>query len=215
LKIEIQQPVLAANNRIADTLEAAFRQHGILAVNLISSPGAGKTTLLEQTIQQLKSCLPLAVIVGDVQTEKDAARLRRQGVPAVQITTQGACHLDAHMVQQVLPRLSLSGLRLLFIENVGNLVCPAAFRLGEGLRVCLLSVTEGHDKPSKYPAVFLAADVLVITKLDLLPYTDFDLGEAVTSAHKLNPRLEVFPLSAKTKEGFAAWVDFIYRRATE
>ncbi len=204
-EIALEQSILAQNEEIAAQNRKHFRQKGVKAINLISAPGSGKTTLLEATITRLKDEIPLAVIEGDPETERDAERIRQQGVPVVQVTTGGACHLDALQVHRAFHQLEERPFKLLFIENVGNLLCPAAFDLGEDLRVVLVSVPEGSDKPAKYPAAFYKADVFLITKIDLLPYFDFDLEEAKTLALKINPALKIFSLSAKTGEGLETW----------
>ncbi|NPB08958.1 MAG: hydrogenase nickel incorporation protein HypB [Thermodesulfobacteria bacterium] len=205
-EVEIQKHILSANEELAAKNRAHFREKGLRVLNLISSPGAGKTTLLEATIDALRDEIPLAVIEGDPETERDAARIRAKGVPVVQVTTGGACHLDARMVHRAFHQLEGNSFRLLFIENVGNLLCPAAFDLGEDLRVVMVSVPEGSDKPAKYPAAFLKAQVFLITKTDLLPYFDFDLEEAKRLALALNPNLRIIALSAKTGEGMDEWL---------
>lgn len=182
---------------------------GVAALNLISSPGAGKTTLLEQTIARLKGKLTVGVIEGDLYTARDAGRISAQGAAAVQINTGGTCHLNAAMVARALEELPLASLDLLFIENVGNLVCPAAFYLGEHCKVALLSVAEGSDKPAKYPGVFREARAVVVTKLDLLPYTDFDLAGCTAELKELNPELNIFVLSAKTGAGMEGWLAWL------
>ncbi len=213
VSIELERSLLAANDAQAARNRAHIEAMGAVAVNLMSSPGSGKTTLLERTIDVLGTEVPLAVIEGDIETDRDAARIRKKGVPVVQLTTGGACHLDAPLVHLGLHRLEegFQGQRprLLFIENVGNLVCPAAFALGEHARVVLLSVPEGSDKPAKYPRAFLGADAFVITKTDLLPHFDFSMEEALHSALSLNPALECMALSATTGEGFGAWISYL------
>ena len=208
-EIEIRTHLLATNQDLASKNRAHFEAKGIKAINLISAPGSGKTTLLEATIEEIKNEIPLAVIEGDPETERDASRIRAKGIPVVQITTGGACHLDAQMVHRAFHRLEENAFRLLFIENVGNLVCPASFDLGEHQRVVLVSVPEGSDKPAKYPAAFHKAHVFLITKIDLLPYFDFDLNEAMELALRINPSLKIFPLSAKTGEGLEAWITYL------
>ena len=182
---------------------------GVFALNLVSSPGSGKTTLLVKTIAALKGELPLAVIEGDQQTENDAARIRAAGAPAIQINTGKGCHLDAQMVAQAMQRLDLKEDSLLLIENVGNLVCPASFDLGEAHKVVILSVTEGEDKPLKYPDMFRAADLMLLNKCDLLPYLEFDADLAVDYARRINPELQVIRISASSGEGMTAWLDWI------
>jgi hydrogenase nickel incorporation protein HypB len=202
--VDVNRSLLEANQRQAEANRRHIEQMGAVAINLISSPGSGKTTLLERTI---------GVIEGDIETERDADRIRAKGVPAVQLTTGGACHLDAPMVHGGLHVLEHFGrgrkFDLIFIENVGNLVCPATFDLGEHQRVILLSVPEGSDKPAKYPATFRSADLVLFTKTDLLPHFDFDLDEARREALMLKPDLAILSLSATTGEGFTAWLDYL------
>ena len=204
-EIELEKNILAQNEEIAAKNRRHFQEKGIKVINLISAPGSGKTTLLEATIEALKGKIPMAVIEGDPETERDAERIRKKGVPVVQVTTGGACHLDALQVHQAFHQLEENHFRLLFIENVGNLLCPSAFDLGEDLRVVLVSVPEGSDKPAKYPAAFFKARLFLITKIDLLPYFDFDLEEARRLALKINPQIQILSLSAKTGEGLEAW----------
>lgn len=206
--IVVNTPVLQDNQAAALENRAFFRERGVYVCNVMSGPGAGKTTLLERTVEALAGRYRLAVVEGDIQTSVDAERLARHGVPTHQINTGGACHLDARLVHDALHHLDadLDTLDALIIENVGNLVCPAEFDLGEHDKVMLLSVTEGHDKPRKYPLMFHEARVLVVNKTDLLPYTDFDLDRAVADARALNLDVEVFPLSCRTGEGLAAWL---------
>ncbi|AEH44178.1 hydrogenase accessory protein HypB [Thermodesulfatator indicus DSM 15286] len=206
-EITLEKQILAENDLIAQKNRAHFREKGIKVINLISSPGSGKTTLLEATIDALGKEIPLAVIEGDPETERDAERIRQKGVPAIQVTTGGACHLDARMVHRAYHQLEENNFKLLFIENVGNLLCPSSFDLGEDLRVVLVSVPEGSDKPAKYPASFYKAHVFLITKIDLLPYFDFDLEEAAKLARQVNPNIKIIPVSAKTREGMALWLD--------
>ena len=212
--VEVEQDILGENNRFADDNRALFAGRGILALNLVSSPGSGKTTLLVRTIQDLGARMPLAVIEGDQQTSFDADRVRSTGVPALQINTGKGCHLDAHMVGHGVERLAPDAGSVLFIENVGNLVCPAAFDLGEAHKVVMLSVTEGDDKPLKYPDMFHAADLMVLTKIDLLPYVPFDAERCVGFARRINPAIEVIHLSATSGEGLDAWYRWIDRRRT-
>ncbi len=208
--VTVLKGLLSENNRAAEHNRAHFDRHRLLAVNLMSAPGSGKTLLLEATIEALKDELGIAVIEGDLETENDAARIRARGVPAIQITTGSACHLDAHMVHTALHRLALDGIDLLFIENVGNLVCPASFDLGQHRNVVLLSVAEGDDKPAKYPVMFRAADLVVLTKTDLLPVMeDFDPQRAERGLRNLASRAPLLPLSAKTGGGLGAWLDWL------
>jgi len=210
--VQVEQDILGENDRFADGNRAIFAGRGILALNLVSSPGSGKTTLLVRTIEDLGGRMPLAVIEGDQQTSFDADRIRATGVPAMQINTGKGCHLDAHMVGHGVERLDPDPGAVLFIENVGNLVCPAAFDLGEAHKVVMLSVTEGDDKPLKYPDMFHAADLMVLTKIDLLPYVPFDVDRCVEFARRVNPAIEVIHLSATSGEGLDAWYRWIDRR---
>jgi len=226
--IKLEADVLGANDRIARANRAHFEAHGVAAYNLVSSPGSGKTTLLVATIDALRRArpaLPLAVIEGDQQTSRDADRIRATGAPAIQVNTGKGCHLDAPMVAAAFERLPLRGhghdhghahdpghddaLSLLFIENVGNLVCPAMWDLGERAKVAILSVTEGDDKPLKYPDMFAAARLMVLTKTDLLPHVDFDVARCIEAAQRVNPGIEVLLLSAKTGQGMDAWLDWL------
>jgi len=207
----VLEDLLGTNKKIAADIRAALGARGILAVNLMSSPGAGKTSLLERIVERLKPRARLAVIEGDIETERDAERIRAKGVPAWQITTGGACHLEAKMIGKLLPAVD-PDIAFLFIENVGNLVCPASYELGEHLRLVLLSTPEGDDKPKKYPKAFTTSDVLVLTKADLLPYLPFDVEKAKHEALELNPRLKVFVTSAVTGEGIEPLIDWLVER---
>lgn len=207
--IQIEQDILAKNNAYADANRRYFGARGILALNLVSSPGSGKTTLLVKTIEQLKERIGVSVIEGDQQTAADADRIRATGVPAIQINTGKGCHLDGHMVGHAIDDLQPADGAVLFIENVGNLVCPAAFDLGEAAKVAILSVTEGEDKPLKYPDMFAAAGLVVLTKTDLLPHLDFDVDQAIENARKVNPKIKVLKVSAKTGEGLDHWISWI------
>ena len=211
--VEVNRSLLAANQKQADSNRHHIEEMGAVAINMISSPGSGKTTLLEHTIEALKDTVRIGVIEGDIETERDADRIRAKGVPAVQLTTGGACHLDAPMVHgglHVLEHFAKGGkYDLIFIENVGNLVCPATFDLGEHQRIILLSVPEGSDKPAKYPATFRSADLLLITKTDLQPYFDFSMEEAKKEAPLLKPGLGIICLSATTGDGFTQWIDYL------
>ena len=207
--IQVEQEILSKNNRYAEQNRRYFEQHGIFALNLVSSPGAGKTTLLVETIKALKDKLPIAVIEGDQQTSHDADRIKAAGVAAIQINTGRACHLDAHAVGHAVWDLQLADNSLLAIENVGNLVCPASFDLGEAHKVVVLSVTEGDDKPLKYPDMFHAADLMIVNKIDLLPYVDFDVERCIAYAREVNPDIQVIRLSASKGDNFAAWTDWL------
>ncbi len=199
--------VVSKNVEIAAANRALFRRHGLFVLNLIGSPGAGKTTLLEGTLKRLG--LKAGVIEGDVKTSIDAERIRAAGAPAVQIETQGACHLDAAMVSRAASELDLGALDVLFIENVGNLVCPAGSDLGEDVKVALISVPEGDEKPAKYPALFVRAAVVLINKTDLLPYVEYSVERASADCRKMNNDAVVLPLSSKTYEGFEPWLEYI------
>jgi len=208
--INLMEPILKANDAVATRLRHQWARTGTLAINLMSAPGAGKTTLLEATLSTLYPQYRVLVLEGDIETERDAERIRRLGVPAHQITTGGTCHLEAQMITAALEALKTDTIGdFLFIENVGNLVCPASYDLGEHLRVVLLSVPEGDDKPKKYPKAFRTASVFVITKIDLLPHFDFDLDRVRNEALDLNPDLHIFALSPKTGEGMTPWIDFL------
>jgi hydrogenase nickel incorporation protein HypB len=207
--VQIEQDILAKNNRYAASNRRRFAGQHILALNLLSSPGSGKTTLLVETIAALRGRLPLAVIEGDQQTSNDADRIRATGAKAIQINTGKGCHLDAAMVGVALDRLAAPAHSIVMIENVGNLVCPAAFDLGESFKVVVLSVTEGEDKPLKYPDMFRAADLMLLNKVDLLPYLRFDVERCIANARRINPRLQVLQLSAAMGQGMAAWVAWI------
>jgi hydrogenase nickel incorporation protein HypB len=216
--ISIERDILSKNNAFANTNRAVFVKAGVFALNLLSSPGSGKTSLLVRTIKDLQDRWPMAVIEGDQQTSNDAERIRQTGAQAVQINTGKGCHLDAHMVGHALEQLSLQRGGVLFIENVGNLVCPAAFDLGEACRVVVLSVTEGEDKPLKYPDMFAAADLMLLNKSDLLPHLDFDVDACLTAALRVNPRLQILTVSARTGEGlgaFYAWIEARTAMASE
>lgn len=211
--IDVNQSLLKSNEEAALSNKQHFNEKGILAINLISSPGSGKTTLLEKTIDILKDSISIAVLEGDIETELDAERIRAKGIPAVQITTGGACHLEAALIHKGFHALEhqLNGkkLDLLFIENVGNLVCPSFFDLGEHMRIVLISVPEGPDKAIKYPKAVRTSDILIISKTDLLPYFDFDMERIRKDALNLNPSLKIIALSAKTGEGMGKWIEVI------
>lgn len=207
--VKIERDILAKNNLHADANRHDLTQRGVFALNLVSSPGSGKTTLLVHTIAALREEQRIYVIEGDQQTENDAARIRACGVPALQINTGRGCHLDAYMVNRAMQQLAVQDDSVLFIENVGNLVCPASFDLGEAHKVVILSVTEGEDKPLKYPDMFRAADLLLLNKCDLLPYLTFDTELAISYARRINPTLRVIRLSAISGEGMSEWLDWI------
>lgn len=207
--VEIEQNILGKNDEYANENRRFFNEQGVLALNLVSSPGSGKTTLLTRTITDLKRELPVTVIEGDQQTANDADRIRATGAPALQINTGKGCHLDAHMVRHALEKLQPAPGSVMFIENVGNLVCPAAFDLGEAHKVAILSVTEGEDKPLKYPDMFHAADLMLLNKIDLLPYLDFDVEQCIEYARRVNPKIQVLQVSATSGEGMDRWYQWI------
>jgi hydrogenase nickel incorporation protein HypB len=207
--VDVRQSVLSLNDRLAEQNRGFFRGKGLHVLNLLSGPGAGKTTLIEKTQAALGAEVPMATIVGDLETENDADRIRESGGTAVQITTGEVCHLDAHMVQHALEKLSIDGVKLLFIENVGNLVCPASFDLGEQARVVLMSVTEGEDKPLKYPVIFHNADVVLVTKTDLAEAVEFDRAKALDHVRRVAPKAKVLDVSAKKGDGMDAWLDWL------
>ena len=211
--VQIERDILSKNNAYAATNRQRFADHGILALNLVSSPGSGKTTLLVRTIKALRARATVAVIEGDQQTSNDAERIRATGAPALQINTGKGCHLDAHMVGHAVDHLQPADDSVLMIENVGNLVCPAAFDLGEAAKVVVLSVTEGEDKPLKYPDMFRAAALMLLNKCDLLPHLQFDVDRTIEFARRINPGLEVIRISATTGEGMDAWLAWIEARA--
>jgi hydrogenase nickel incorporation protein HypB len=207
--VPLQRKVLAENDRIAADLRARFHEHGIFCVNLISSPGSGKTSLLERTLEALPAGTRVAVITGDIQTDNDARRLARFGFPVRQITTGGTCHLDARMIERALGDWNLADLDLLFIENVGNLVCPSSYDLGEDAKIVLLSVAEGDDKPLKYPSIFLRAELLVLNKVDLLPHVPFNLASARENARRVHPAIEIVEVSCFTGGGLDRWLRWL------
>jgi hydrogenase nickel incorporation protein HypB len=213
--VTVLENLMARNDRIAEHVRQHFNAHGVLAINLMSSPGSGKTSLLEAVIGELPPEIKVAVIEGDLETENDAARIRRHGIPAIQVTTGVTCHLDAAMVHDALDSLPLDDIDVLFIENVGNLVCPADFDLGQHANVVLLSVTEGDDKPDKYPVIFRAADMVLITKTDLLPHIEeFDLAKVEQSLRRVGGAVPMLALSAKTRVNLKAWCDWLQDRLT-
>ncbi|MDR3435185.1 hydrogenase nickel incorporation protein HypB [Telmatospirillum sp.] len=212
--VKIEQDILGYNNGFAAENRAYFAENGVLALNLVSSPGSGKTTLLCRTAVDLKSRFPVSVIEGDQQTSNDADRIRETGVPALQVNTGKGCHLDAHMVGRAVEKLGPAEDSVLFIENVGNLVCPAGFDLGEAAKVVILSVTEGEDKPIKYPDMFAAAEVMILNKVDLLPYLTFDVERSIAYARKINPQIDVLKVSATSGEGLDGWYQWIDKKRT-
>ncbi|WP_333496688.1 hydrogenase nickel incorporation protein HypB [Kluyvera sp. CHPC 1.251] len=207
--LEVEIDVLDKNNQIAARNRARFAAREQLVLNLVSSPGSGKTTLLTETLMRLKDRVSCAVIEGDQQTVNDAARIRATGTPAIQVNTGKGCHLDAQMIADAAPRLPLESNGILFIENVGNLVCPASFDLGERHKVAVLSVTEGEDKPLKYPHMFAAASVMLLNKVDLLPYLNFDVEKCLACAREVNPNIDIILLSATSGEGMDSWLNWL------
>ncbi|MFC1892466.1 hydrogenase nickel incorporation protein HypB [Chloroflexota bacterium] len=212
--LTIKENILGANQELAKTNQELLNKHGILAINIMSSPGSGKTSLILQTISRLKDKARAAVIEGDVASTVDADKINERGIPVVQINTAGGCHLDANMTASALGNLPLSDIDLLLIENVGNLICPAEFALGDHKRVMLLSTPEGHDKPHKYPLMFTGADVILINKLDLLPHLDFDMTVFTEAVSGLNPTAKILPVSCKTGDGLEDWFSWLEAEIT-
>ena len=210
--VRVEQKVLNENQRIAIDLRRRFQEHQILCLNLISSPGSGKTTLLESTLAAFRPAERIAVLTGDLQTENDARRLMRYGFPVQQIVTGGVCHLDGKMIDRALEKWSLENIDVLFIENVGNLVCPSSYDLGEESKIVLLSVTEGEDKPLKSPSIFHKSSLLVLTKVDLLPYVPFDIEAAKANARQVNPDIQIIEVSCATGKGMEEWRAWLEER---
>jgi len=209
MKIPVVRNILEVNDRIADQNREIFDRNNLFVINLMSSPGAGKTSLLEKTIERLKDRLHMGVIEGDIQCSFDAERIAKKGVEAIQINTDGACHLDGNMIREAMNQLDLSALDLLIVENVGNLVCPAEFKVGENMKAILLSVTEGDDKPLKYPLMFQESRVLIINKIDLLPYVDCRVDKIKEAVSQLNRDMIIFEVSCKTGEGIDTWANWL------
>ncbi|WP_102692224.1 hydrogenase nickel incorporation protein HypB [Rummeliibacillus pycnus] len=209
MKINLKEDVLSDQNLVANRNRGIFKQHKILVINLMSSPGAGKTTLLEETIKSLKDEFRIAVIEGDLATELDSERLRSLGIKTIQINTVGGCHLDARMIAKTIPKFDLKSIDILFIENIGNLVCPSGYDLGQDYKVVVLSVPEGNDKIPKYPVMFRKTDITIINKIDLLPYLSFNLEEAKRDLEKINPKAQLKVLSAQTGIGMDSWLSWI------
>ncbi|MDA8168785.1 MAG: hydrogenase nickel incorporation protein HypB [Nitrospiraceae bacterium] len=209
MKLNVVSRILDANERLAEQNRELFRKHNVFVVNIMSSPGAGKTTLIEKTIRALNGKIKAGVIEGDIQGTADAERIGSLGVPVVQINTGGACHLDANMIKEALPGIPLADIDLLIIENVGNLVCPAEFNVGEHAKVMLLSIAEGDDKPLKYPLMFQESKALVINKTDLKPYLDVSVDKIRKDSLSLNPSLEIFEVSARNSDGISGWMDWL------
>jgi hydrogenase nickel incorporation protein HypB len=209
MKVSVVRNILEANERIAEQNRALFDENHLLVVNLMSSPGAGKTSLLERTIESLKRELRIGVIEGDIQSTHDAERVAKKGIPVVQINTGGACHLDGNMIRETFQEFDFKSLDLLIVENVGNLVCPAEFKIGEDFKAMILSVAEGDDKPSKYPLMFRESKALLINKIDLLPYVDCSVEKIKKESWKINPELKIFEVSCKTEEGLEGWYQWL------
>jgi hydrogenase nickel incorporation protein HypB len=210
-KIKIEKKILSENQKCSIENKSLLTERKKLCLNMISSPGSGKTTILARTITELQGRIKIGVIEGDIQTDIDAERIRKTGAPAIQINTEGACHLSAVQINKALKKLPIDNLDLILIENVGNLVCPSAFELGEAGKVVVLSVAEGDDKPAKYPAIFAKSKALLINKTDLLGHVDFDIERAKDDARRLNKTIEIFPVSAKTGQGMADWYDWLIK----
>ena len=209
MKVSVVRNILEANDRIAQQNRELFNENGLLVINLMSSPGAGKTSLLEKTIDALHDEIRIGIIEGDIQSSQDAERIAKKGIPVVQINTGGACHLDGNMIRDTFGEFNFKEMDLLVVENVGNLVCPAEFRVGEDFKVMILSVTEGDDKPNKYPLMFHESKVLLINKIDLLPYVDCSVEKIMEDSLKINPDLTIFQISCKTGEGLAGWYEWL------
>lgn len=212
MKVSLNQKILSRNDQCAQNNRDFFAEHGVLCLNVISSPGSGKTTLLARTIRQLKDVLTIGVIEGDICTDNDAQRIRQTGAEAVQIETEGACHLSAEQVGNALTSMDSKHKDIIFIENVGNLVCPSAFNLGEAGRVVLLSIPEGDDKPAKYPGTFAQADVVLINKIDLMEHIPFSLQRVLADIHTVNPEAAILQVSAATGEGMDRWCDWLVEK---
>ena len=218
MEIKVVRKVLDANDRMAEQNRALFKDKGVFVINVMSSPGSGKTTILEHTLTTIMPGIKSAVIVGDVSTTHDADRLVKSGAPVVQVNTDafgGDCHLAAHVIENAASQLDLDNIDLLIVENIGNLVCPAEFDIGEDVKVVVLSVTEGEDKPVKYPLMFRVCDSALLNKIDLLPYLDYEKDLAVESIHKIHPNMPVFEMSAKTGDGFDAWIDWLKQQVSK
>jgi hydrogenase nickel incorporation protein HypB len=214
-RVEVEKKVLNENQILAERLRERYRQRGVLCLNLISAPGSGKTLLLEKTLERMDKGVRVAVLTGDLQTENDAIRLAKFGFPVKQIVTGGTCHLDAKMVERHLADWKLEELDLLIVENVGNLVCPSSYDLGEDAKIVLLSTTEGEDKPLKYPSIFFKSELMVLTKIDLLPYVPFKAEAAKENARRVHPGMEILEVSSTTGEGLEAWMTWLEQRQRE
>jgi len=214
-RLPLKSKVLSENQIVAESLRERFRSHGVLCLNLISGPGSGKTTLLERTLASFDPATRVCVLTGDIQTDNDARRLAQYGFPVQQITTGGTCHLDARMIERHLAAWDLDGIDLLFIENVGNLVCPSSYDLGEASKIVLLSVTEGDDKPLKYPSIFFKSDLFILTKIDLLPYVPFNAEVVEANARLVHPGIEIVRTSATAEGGLDAWLAWMKHRMAQ
>jgi len=212
MKIPVVRNILEVNDRVAEQNRVLFDQNKVFVFNLMSSPGAGKTSLLERTLEYLKGKLRIGVIEGDITSSLDAERIAQKGIQAVQVNTDGACHLDANMVREAVSKIDLANLDLMVVENVGNLVCPAEFDIGEHMKVMILSVTEGDDKPLKYPLMFQSSQALIINKIDLLPYIDCDIKRIREAAVGLSPGIAIFEISCRSGEGLEVWYDWLQKR---
>lgn len=213
--INVRQSVFEENNKIAMKNREFLDSLNLFVVNLMSAPGAGKTSIIERTIDALKEKVKIGVIEGDITSSIDAEELEKKGVPTIQLNTGGECHLDANMISQAIENFNFDGLDLVIIENVGNLVCPAEFKVGEDMKVMIISAPEGHDKPKKYPLMFMESSALIINKIDLLPYIDTDLDTLIKNAKEINPSLQIFKTSAKTGEGIKEWAEWLIERITQ
>jgi hydrogenase nickel incorporation protein HypB len=211
----LERKILKENDRIASQLRERFLTHGVLCLNLISSPGSGKTSLLERTLESVPRGMRIAVLTGDIETENDANRLRHFGFPVKQITTGGTCHLDAQMIERHLADWDLDAIDLLLIENVGNLVCPSSYDLGEAAKIVLLSVTEGEDKPLKYPSIFFKSQLVIVTKTDLLPHVPFNIAQAEENIRQVHPGIEILRVSSINGEGISRWIEWCEKRRTQ
>lgn len=214
MKVKVVTQILEANDRIAAENRKSFNDSGVYVINLMSAPGAGKTSLIEKTVQELYGKMKTGVIEGDIAGTDDAQRIERFGIPVVQINTGGACHLDANMISEAITDLPLKDIELLIIENVGNLVCPAEFKVGENMKAMILSITEGDDKPLKYPLMFQESSALILNKMDLLPYTNADIEKIKKNSLSLNPALKIFEISCKTGQGISEWTEWLRSLAT-
>jgi len=214
-QIQVEKKVLNENQIVAERLRAQFREHGIFCFNIISSPGSGKTSLLERTLERLPKDSKVALLTGDLQTENDATRLARFGFPVRQIITGGTCHLDARMVEKHLAEWNLADLDTLIVENVGNLVCPTGYDLGEAFKIVMLSVTEGEDKPLKYPSIFFKSELMILNKIDLLPYVPFNADQAKANARKVHPGMEILDVSCTTGAGLDEWMNWLKQKRSD